>query len=40
MIHIGIDTANLQGKYFTTHVKDGDLVKKGQLLVEFHKEKF
>lgn len=38
LIHIGVDTVNLQGKYFTAHVKDGDLVKRGQLLVEFDKE--
>ena len=38
LIHIGVDTVNLQGKYFTAHVKDGDLVKKGQLMVEFDKE--
>jgi len=38
LIHIGVDTVNLQGKYFTAHVKDGDTVKRGQLLVEFDKE--
>lgn len=38
LIHIGVDTVNLKGKYFTAHVKDGDVVKKGQLLIEFNKE--
>lgn len=38
LIHIGVDTVNLQGKYFTAHVKDGVTVKQGQLLVEFEKE--
>lgn len=38
LIHIGVDTVNLQGKYFTAHVKDGDVVKQGQLMVEFDKE--
>ena len=38
LIHIGVDTVNLQGKYFTPHVNTGDIVKKGQLLIEFDKE--
>ncbi len=38
LIHIGIDTVNLQGKHFTTHVKDGDTVKAGQPLITFELE--
>ncbi len=38
LIHIGVDTVNLKGKYFTAHVKDGDIVKKGQLLITYDKE--
>lgn len=37
LIHIGVDTVNLQGKHFTAHVKDGDAVKKGQPLITFDK---
>ena len=38
LVHIGVDTVNLQGRFFTAHVKDGDAVEKGQLLIEFDKE--
>lgn len=39
LIHIGLETVKLNGKYFKAHVQNGDLVKKGDLLIEFDKEK-
>lgn len=38
LIHIGLDTVNLKGKYFKSYVSDGGKVKKGTLLVEFDLE--
>ena len=38
LIHVGIDTVNLQGKHYTVHCQAGDKVKKGQLLIEFDKD--
>ena len=38
LIHIGVDTVNLEGKGFTKHVKDGDEIKAGDLLIEFDPE--
>jgi PTS system beta-glucosides-specific IIC component len=35
LIHIGMDTVQLEGKYFTTHTAQGEYVEKGQLLIEF-----
>ena len=34
IVHIGLDTVELNGEPFTMHVKKGDKVKKGQLLVD------
>lgn len=37
LIHVGLDTVELKGQHFTLHVKNGDSVKEGQLLLEFDK---
>lgn len=35
LIHIGLDTVQLNGEHFNAHVKDGDRVNVGDLLVDF-----
>lgn len=39
LLHVGIDTSHLNGKYFTCVVKQGDQVEAGQLLLKFNLNK-
>lgn len=39
LIHVGLDTVKMNGDGFTGHVKAGDHVKKGDLLLEVDLEK-
>lgn len=38
LMHVGMDTVQLEGKYFKVHVKQGDKITQGQLLTEFDVE--
>jgi PTS system beta-glucosides-specific IIC component len=38
LIHIGLDTVKLEGKFFTAICKAGDKAKKGDALIEFDRE--
>ena len=35
LVHVGLDTISLKGKYYTIHKQTGDTIKKGDLLIEF-----
>lgn len=35
LVHIGIDTVQLKGEHYVSHVKAGDKVKVGELITEF-----
>ena len=39
LIHVGLDTVKLNGKYFTTLVENGEAVKAGDRLIKFDREK-
>ncbi|WP_312642943.1 glucose PTS transporter subunit IIA [Hydrogenoanaerobacterium sp.] len=35
LIHVGLDTVKLEGRFYKTYAKDGDKIKAGDLLIEF-----
>lgn len=39
LIHVGLNTVELQGQYFRPLVKEGDVVKAGTPLLEFDKDR-
>jgi PTS system glucose-specific IIC component len=38
LVHVGVDTVKLNGEGFTSHVQQGDKVKRGDLMISFDKE--
>lgn len=38
LIHVGLDTVQLEGKHFTVHAQVGDTVSKGDVLIEFDRQ--
>lgn len=39
LIHLGLETVNLKGKYFEAHVRQDEIIKKGQTLITFDLKK-
>ena len=39
LLHVGIDTVQLGGKYFQVHVKEGQTLKAGEGILDFDKDK-
>lgn len=39
LIHVGVNTVELEGKYYEAHVAQGDEVKPGQLILTFDIQK-
>nr|WP_308737442.1 PTS glucose transporter subunit IIA [Paenibacillus sp. PCH8] len=35
LVHVGINTVKLKGKYFSLHINEGDEITQGQLLLDF-----